>query len=333
MSAREKMVDILVIGGSIIETIASISRLPKKGGQVLVRSWDTSVGGCAASVSVFASALGLKSRVVTKIGRDEDGEKIKKRFRDLNVDIGFIGEDAKLKTGRAFLVITPDGEWTSFSNPGAGVNLKNELENLDQTTIKNTKVVYVESYALLSESNRRAIGKVIGYCRALGTKVALDTCLLTAVEFPHELRNLLSQADITFTNEIEIKTLFEVRSIKEAVKKLERNNPNLLYCVVKLGRRGSKIFFKNGKTGRLDSLKIPVIPVKTVADTLGAGDAYDAGFLLGVLKGLGPKEAGLLGTGVASKVIQGPGSQSIIPSRKDVLENLARHGYRITIPA
>lgn len=326
MNAGKKMVDILVIGGSIIETIASVYSLPKKGGQVLVKNWNTSIGGCAASVSVFASALGLRSSIVTRIGSDEDGEKIKKRFNDLDVDIKFIGEDAKLKTGWAFLVTSPDGDWTSFSHPGAGANLKNELENLDQTTIKNAKVVYIESYALLSESNRSAIRKVIGYCRALGTKVAVDTCLLTAIEFPHELRNILSQVNIIFTNDIEIKTLFKVRSIEEAVKKLEKNNLNMLYCVVKLGRRGSKIFFKNG------ALKIPAIPVKAVADTLGAGDAYNTGFLLGVLKGLGPKDAGLLGAGAASKVIQGPGSQSIIPSRKEVLENLTRHGYKIIIP-
>lgn len=326
MNAKKKMVDILVIGFSIIETIANIPSLPKKKGQVLAKNWNTSIGGCAASVSVFASALGLRSSIVTRIGNDEDGEKIKKRFKGLDVDIKFIGEDAKLKTGRAFLVISPDGDWTSFSHLGAGMNLKNELENLDQITIKNAKVVYVDSYALLSESNRRAIRKVIGYCRALGTRVAVDTCLLTAVEFPHELRDVLSQADIIFANEREIKTLFKVRSTEEAVEKLEENNPNMLYCVVKLGRRGSKIFFKNGV------LKIPAIPVKAVTDTLGCGDAYNTGFLLGVLKGLGPKDAGLLGAGVASKVIQWPGSQSIIPSRKEVLKNLARHGYKITIP-
>jgi sugar/nucleoside kinase (ribokinase family) len=100
----------------------------------------------------------------------------------------------------------------------------------------------------------------------------------------------------------------EPRKIVEAIKK-----HGVKIAGVKLGDKGSVLLTDEGY------FEVPIYPVKCV-DTLGAGDSFMAGFLTGMLRGLQPQEAALLGNATSAHCVQAIGASTGIPKLEAVLE-------------
>ena len=106
-------------------------------------------------------------------------------------------------------------------------------------------------------------------------------------------RDLLQEVDILFANEVEITSLYEVNSFEEA---RERVRADVELAALTRSEEGSVIM--RGK----ETIPIPAEPT-TVVDTTGAGDAYAAGFLVGLARGLPLADCGRLASIAAAEVI------------------------------
>jgi sugar/nucleoside kinase (ribokinase family) len=90
-------------------------------------------------------------------------------------------------------------------------------------------------------------------------------------------------------------------------------------CVVAtLGAEGSLVASERGDAF-LPAFNVPVV------DTTGCGDAYAAGFIVGVLSGWSEESAAWLGTAAAAQVVQGLGSDAGIRDLDSTLAFLADH--------
>jgi len=90
---------------------------------------------------------------------------------------------------------------------------------------------------------------------------------------------------------------------------------------IKLGAEGCHI---SGPEGEFDLAAFPV----QVRDTLGAGDAWCAGFLTGVLRGMPPAEAGRFANAVGACCVSHNGSYDGIRSMADTLAFMHEGGQR-----
>jgi 2-dehydro-3-deoxygluconokinase len=70
-------------------------------------------------------------------------------------------------------------------------------------------------------------------------------------------------------------------------------------------------------------INIPPVLVERVLDSVGAGDAFDAGFVAGHLKGLDLAECGKLGSAVGAAALNGTGDYETIPAWPEALRRAA----------
>jgi sugar/nucleoside kinase (ribokinase family) len=105
---------------------------------------------------------------------------------------------------------------------------------------------------------------------------------------------LENHVDILFANEDEARA-FTGKSAEEALTYFAKYTE---YAVVKLGKKGSIIQHKD----RIE--RIAATDIVNVIDTNGAGDAYAAGFLFGLMTEMDLRDCGFLGMKLAEEVVQ-----------------------------
>jgi len=112
-----------------------------------------------------------------------------------------------------------------------------------------------------------------------GGKVSFDPNLrpeLLSIEKIREISEpLLSSCEIVLPSGKEARMLVGIEDTDRACKELLVRGPKII--ALKLGRKGSRVYTKKGE------LEVPSFPVKEI-DPTGAGDCFDAGFIVGLLK-------------------------------------------------
>ena len=124
--------------------------------------------------------------------------------------------------------------------------------------------------------------------------------------FTAELRALLDDVDILFANEEEAHRLAGTTDLDRAVEILHGTCP---VVAVTLGARGSIVLDR--RLGETTMISVPAHPVTQVVDTTGAGDSFAAGFLHGLVNGMGPDRAARLGALAASEVVSHLGARPV----------------------
>ncbi len=121
------------------------------------------------------------------------------------------------------------------------------------------------------------------------------------------LKPLVPYIDILMIDEIEAINISGKKNLKEAANLLF--NEGIKKIAIKLGEKGvlikDKEYFE----------QIPAINPKVIMDSIGAGDAFDAAFLQGILEGKNIKVSGMMGILAATKSIEGIGSTENFPLR------------------
>ena len=148
-----------------------------------------------------------------------------------------------------------------------------------------------------------------GEASSLGRPVVLDPA--PAVPLPHELYRL---CDYITPNEIEAEALvgFSVRdfpSAQRAAAELRRRGARC--AIIKMGESGA--FYLAGEREEM----VPPFPVKAV-DTVGAGDAFNAGLAVALAEGKDLAEAVRWGSAAGAVAVTRPGAQDAMPIRDEV---------------
>ncbi len=120
---------------------------------------------------------------------------------------------------------------------------------------------------------------------------------------------LLPHVDALLVDESEAMNIAGTKTAEDAGEVLAKRVPTL---VIKLGEKGVLIISRGTK------YHIPVVTPKKFTDSIGAGDAFDAGFLQGLLEGMPVEKAGNIGALAASLSLAGVGGSETFPNRADL---------------
>ena len=251
----------------------------------------TELGGSSLNAMRTLAGLGVKTSFAGMVGKDEYGDKIKKRMSDLNIDARLQTLD-DTATGSCFILVTPDGERTMNTNLGASIRFNESL--VPHEVIKNSRVFHFCGYQWSSEPQIKAIEAAIETAKSNGCLVSFDVADPFVVEQNREAfaKLIEEKADIVFANQEEAKLLYE----SDPQSACDRIATSGAIAVIKLGSEGALV--GKGK----DRFKISPVATK-VEDTTAAGDMFAAGFLYGVLKDKSPEESGRIAATLASDVI------------------------------
>lgn len=241
-----------------------------------------SIAGAESNVAIGVRRLGRPAAWIGRVGADEFGALVLERLRAEQVDVSGARTDPGAPTG---LLIkeqrTPDVTRVQYYRAGsAGSRLCPEDVDRPEARrlIADADVLHVTGITpLLSPSAAEAVRHAVGLATAAGVPVSLDVNHRTALGGPDRLREhllpLLPQVGLLFAGEDELLTLADTDDEAAAVGKLRQAVPEL---IVKRGAAGATVHTEAGAAHR------PAVPVRAV-DPVGAGDAFVAGYLTGLL--------------------------------------------------
>lgn len=257
-------------------------------------------GGSAANTMVGIAEMGVRGAYMGKIGTDGVGQRLAKGYQDVGLYFQSSPSTSGAPSGQCLIAVTPDSERTMSTCLGTSAEFG--IDDIVKEDIQRAAIIYMEGYLFDKDEAKAAFVKAAEIAKAAGRLVSLTLSDSFCVgrhheSFVHLVRNHIN---ILFANEAEILALAETDDFEAAVKAFERED--LTLCITR-SEKGSLIV---DGTARYE---IPVVPVKTVVDTTGAGDQYAAGVLAGRAMGLSWADAGYLGSKAAAEVISHYGAR------------------------
>jgi ribokinase len=244
-------------------------------------------GGQAANATFALGRMGFSVAMLGRLGKDAAGEFI---IRELGaVDTRFLARDGV--SGRVYILLDEHGERRNFVWPGA--NDEFDVKDLPRH-LPPTRYAYFSSFL-----GEKPLATQLTLLERLApeVEVAFDPGEIYARRGVKWLIPFLKRASFVFATEKELGLLCGLPA-DEATEFLLKAGAGLV--VRKMGARGARI------VGRRLDLYVPPHPAEVV-DVTGAGDLFAAGFIGGLLEGLGLEAAGHLAAWAASKGIAGVG--------------------------
>ena len=260
------------------------------------------IGGCTLNLAAHLCKLGMKTYMYTKLGTDSLGIEALKEIGNLGVDCRFVQTDDTKSTGYAKITLdekkVPAYEFASnasheYIDADAGLLEKIRAENID--------IFCFGTYCQAGEKTRKNLHKILDACSF--PLVFCDINLRVENPSREMLEGSLKYADILKLNEEEVAGLAKVLyqpGLKEAkgIENLRKHYQIRIICVTN-GEKGCRIYDEESRMITVAAMKVEAV------DTVGAGDAFGAGFIYSFSKRLPISRCGengnLLGGYVASQ--------------------------------
>ena len=245
--------------------------------------------GAPAIFADQAARLGRTVAFIGACGADGFGDCLVSRFAADGVDTSAVTRVAGVATGCAFVTYLGDGSRNfifHIGNSAAG-----RLPDLSAAMFAGVQWLHVCGSTLsASEEMRQKCYRACQMTRAAGGKVSFDPNLRPELLGGEEAlrqvcRPVLDLASLILPSASEVEVLTGVQGADAA-------------CRVLLDRGAEVVAFKRGAEGcsiytATETLAVPAFAVQAV-DPTGAGDCFDAGFVVGLLEGLPLADVGRL---------------------------------------
>jgi ribokinase len=299
--------DVIGMGALNVDKLYIVNHIAKEDEESAILDCIEACGGSAANTAVGLARLGLKTGYIGKVARDREGRLLLRDFEKEKVNTEGI---LVVTTGRSGVVmgfIDKKGERALYID--AGVNNALALDEINLQYANNTSFIHITSF--VGEKTFQVQKKLITSL-SKNVKISLDPGELYAKKGLAVLKPIIKRCFAIFPNEHELKLLSGENHKKGARALL---NEGVKIVAVKLGPKGC--YVTNGKEEHL----IPRYPAEVV-DTTGAGDAFCAGFLYGLIKNKNLEQCGKLGNFVASKCVEKVGARPGLPCQVDLPKDL-----------
>ncbi|MEU1660144.1 carbohydrate kinase family protein [Streptomyces griseofuscus] len=260
----------------------------------LVDDLEVRYGGAAANIAFGLGGLGLAPLLIGAAGADFGPYEV--WLKDHGVDTGGVLVSGERQTARFMCTTDADANQIASFCTGAMA----EARDIDLAALIGEDPAAGPDLVLIGPDDPEAMLRHTRQCRQLGIPFAADPSQQLARLDGAQARDLVTGARWLFANEYESALLLEHTGWTRA-EVLERVGT----WITTLGERGVRAERADGST-----LTVPAVPGVPVADPTGVGDAFRAGFLAALARGLGLTAAARLGCAVASEAIRTVGSQA-----------------------
>jgi ribokinase len=305
------MAALVILGVFVADTAYRADRLPRMGETILGRSFALGPGGKGSNQAVAAARLGAEAHFVTRLGDDAFGAMALATWEAAGVR-PVVTRDPASYTGAAFIFVDEaSGDNAIIISPGAAARIGPADLEAQAGLIGGARVFVTQL-----EQPLEAAVRGLEIARAAGVTTILNPA--PARELPDAVLGL---CDWVTPNESEAAGLTGlpvegVAAARAAADMLVARGAG--GAVVTLGAQGALLH------GAGVSELVPAAAAGPVVETTGAGDAFNAGFAVGLAEGRSPVEAVRLGCAVAGISVTRAGTAPSMPTRAEVEALLAR---------
>ncbi|NEA63750.1 carbohydrate kinase family protein [Streptomyces sp. SID12488] len=257
----------------------------------LVDDLEVRRGGVAANISFGLGLLGLTPVLVGAAGTDFAEYDVWLRVH--GVDTGSVKVSRTRHTARFMCTTDADQNQIAVFYAGAMSEARDIALSDVAARVGGLDLVVV------APDDPAAMARHTAECRALGIARVADPSQQLARLIGDEARQLVDGAQLLFTNEYEAALLQERTGWTEK-QVLDRVGT----WIVTRGGSGTTV-----RAGGATALTVPAVPTERIADPTGGGDAFRAGYLAGLGRGLSPERSAQVGSALATTVLETIGTQ------------------------
>lgn len=269
---------------------------------------DVDVAGAEGNVAVGLSRLGHRVKFVTRVGDDPFGALLVRRYLGEGVDIAAARDPDRFTGLLARDVFADRPIEVGYYRRGSAASTLSPSD-VPHEAIRQAKVLHLTGITtVLSADSFAAVQAAVETAVEAGTLVSFDPNLrlrlASAETSVDRWRQVLPNVDVILAGQNEAALI--VGDGTDQIEALHQLGPQVV--VIKSGSRGSV-----GSDGQ-QRIEVEAHHVVT-ADPVGAGDAFAAGFLSGVLDELNLADCLRSGTAVAAAAVQCVGDIAGLPDR------------------
>lgn len=292
-------IELVAIGDLNWDTVLTLPRLPGPDGEVELEMIREAPGGDAANVAVAFARLGGSAGMVGAVGDDPAGKALREHLTVTGVDAQRVLV-INGPSGRAFSLVEPGGTRRLLYIRGA--NARRRFTSEDLRYLRDAEWLFI------ADPLPSTLEALAMWYRGGGSlpSLALDPGSAGAAKGKNFFAPILPYLSAIFLNEGEALTLSGRVTLERAVELLQETCP---LVVVKRGEAGALVATRD------EEFAVPAFPVRAV-DTTGCGDAFNAAFLLCLVRGRPLQEAARWGNAVGAMVAQRFGAYA--PAREEV---------------
>ncbi|HTV13229.1 MAG TPA: ribokinase [Acidobacteriaceae bacterium] len=298
---------IVVVGSINLDLVCAGKRIPAPGETLKGDKFQTFHGGKGANQAVAVGRLGYPVQMIGKVGDDDFGDGLRRGLSDAKVGVQAVSVARGVSSGVALITVDATGQNSITVVPGANDrllprDLEKCLPQLRAAGMILTQLeIPMETVDFLCATARRFDIPLIldpAPARPIPKKVLRNVTYLTPNETETCALCGLAPGDLTPPN---------VASVAEM---LLSSGPSSV--IIKMGSRGAYIAGADGFRRM-----IPAFKVKAV-DSTAAGDAFNAGLAVGLIRGMRFEEAARFGAAVGALSTTRAGAQTSMPSGREV---------------
>ncbi|MCA9838232.1 MAG: 5-dehydro-2-deoxygluconokinase [Trueperaceae bacterium] len=301
---------------------------------VEIASFATSVGGSPSNVAIGSSRLGLKTALITGLGRDKVGDFVLTELSKEGIDCRYVWRKSG-RTGLAVVGVEPPSSFPLTFYRENPADLKITIADISDIDFGQARSLLVSGTGLAKSPRREATFFAAEQARQTGTMVFIDLDLRPdqwhdARAYGVNLRAFLPLADnVIATEEESYAALIEnsndpnqsvIGSLShEQVRELEAklldfmtrsNSPEV--WVLKRGAKGVSIFSKNHAPIHVPGFEVAIV------NTVGAGDAFASAFIYGYLQGWPLEQTARFANACGAIVVSRHGCSKAMPYLHEV---------------
>lgn len=296
--------DVVGFGALNVDMLFKVDKLASAEQESFIEDYKEECGGSAANAIVGLARLGCKVGFIGKVANDREGKMQLDCLKIEGVDTSGIVESAKGKSGSVIGFVDRKGARALYIN--SGVNDLVEPREIKWEYVSQTKFLHLSSF--VGEKSFRAQKKLLSALPE-GVKISFDPGSLYVQKGLAVIEPLIRNSYVLMPNAVELELLTGEADYRKGADYMIAMGVKIV--AVKLGSKGCYV------TDGQEMLSVEPFKVKAV-DTTGAGDAFCAGFLYGLIHEKSLYECGQLGNFVASRSVMAMGARAGLPYAKDL---------------
>ena len=306
------MARVVILGIFVADTAYLAPRMPKMGETILGQGFALGPGGKGSNQAVAAAMAGAETHFISRLGIDPFGDIALAIWAKAGVRAGAVTRSAESATGAAFIFLeAATGNNAIIVSPGAA-----GLISVADVDAQAALIASADVFVTQLEQPMAAAVRALQIARSAGVRTILNPA--PAADLPD---GMLALCDFVTPNESEAEALtgLPVTSVPEAIaaaRALRAMGAGA--ALITLGDKGA--LFHDG----VQTVHVPVMTAGPVAETTGAGDAFNGGFAAALGEGMDPIAAARFGCATAGISVTRPGTASSMPARAEIEALLTR---------
>lgn len=313
-----KSLDCLCAGIVVADHVCEpIDHLPASGELVLTAGTTITIGGCAANVSVDLARCGLSAAFAGVVGNDPLGEFSTRFLQDAGVGVESLIVSDDLPTS-ASLIIPVKGDDRRFIH-STGANDAFSPSRLDRERLFSSRVVYLGGYCITDTWPVDDVVQLFKEAQAHNVLTVLDVVIPQPGEYWSRIAPVLRYTDAFLPNDDEG---FAITGIRDPLEQAKRfRSAGAREVIVTCGEQG--LVAVGEKTVTANRFDVEFV------DGTGSGDAFSAGFILGLLEDRTFEERLVFGSASGASCVQSLGATTGVFDREQLEEFVSSHELKM----